>query len=68
MGYFSTKLPLEIVRFRGVRTVLNRGRRNESMDHDLHRLGHADRRTTLNHYTGATDARQRRKAGRVRYG
>ena len=36
------------------------------MDHDLHRLGHADRRTTLNHYTGATDARQRRKAGRVR--
>jgi integrase len=34
--------------------------------HVQQQLGHADRRTTLNHYTGATDARQRRKAGRVR--
>jgi integrase/recombinase XerD len=36
--------------------------------HVQQQLGHADSSTTLNNYTGETDARQRRKAGRVRYG
>jgi integrase/recombinase XerD len=36
--------------------------------HVQQQLGHANSSTTLNNYTGETDARQRRKAGRVRYG
>lgn len=36
--------------------------------HVQQQLGHTDSATTLNNYTGETDARQRRKAGRVRYG
>jgi integrase/recombinase XerD len=36
--------------------------------HVQHQLGHATSSTTLNNYTGATDARHRRQAGRVRYG
>jgi integrase len=36
--------------------------------HVQQQLGHADSATTLNNYTGETDARQRRKTGRVRYG
>lgn len=36
--------------------------------HVQQQLGHADSSTTLNNYTGETDARQRRKTGRVRYG
>jgi integrase len=36
--------------------------------HVQHQLGHADSSTTLNNYTGETDARQRRRTGRVRYG
>ena len=36
--------------------------------HVQQQLGHANSSTTLNNYTGETDARQRRKVGRVRYG
>jgi integrase len=36
--------------------------------HVQQQLGHANSATTLNNYTGETDARQRRKSGRVRYG
>jgi len=36
--------------------------------HHVQQLGHTNASTTLNNYTGQTDARQRRRSGKVRYG